>query len=81
MFCLIPLSLGATFRILIYRKWPIGSLDHWFASLKRTPYSFIYLNDFHNFNAMGNEINKPRRFFWLVLRLWRPTRFAVSGFS
>ena len=26
-----------------------------------------------NLNTMGNEIKKPRPFFWLVLRLWRPT--------
>ena len=28
----------------------------------------------HNLNAMGNEIKKPRPFFWFILRLWRPTR-------
>ena len=59
--------------------------DHWFAGKKRTPGSSIFLQKIKifdtlkfsvipNLNAMGNEIKKPRPFFWLVLRLWRPTR-------
>ena len=82
-FCLFPPRSHV--RILIYQKWRIGSLViiglqakrgiitalftyKWLKSLIHKTFSI-----FDDLNAMGNEIKKSRPFFWLVLRLWRPT--------
>ena len=84
-FCFIPPSLWAMLEFWYIESGLLDCLWSLVCRLKEDYYSSIYLQmikilDTSKFsvipdlNAIGNEIKEPRPFFWLVLRLWRPTR-------